>query len=71
MDNIAAAVVVLGALFVLAVAARWNRPKGREQVEQDERRAIERQGVILAEGARLQQVTNPQEVADEVNKAFK
>lgn len=71
MDNITAAVVVLGALFVLAVSARWNRPKGREQVEQDERRAIERQGVILAEGARLQQVTNPQEVADEVNKAFK
>lgn len=69
MGEFAVGVVVLGFLALLSLAGR--RPKDRDKAEQDERKAIERQGAIRAEGARLAEPKTPKEVADEVNKAFR
>ena len=69
MGEVAIGIAVLGILALLSLAGR--RPKDREKAEQDEKKAIERQGVILAEGARLAEPKTTKEVADEVNKAFR
>lgn len=70
MGDVTAGIAVLGVLFVLAIASRWGRPKDRIRAEQDERAAIERQGAILADQAKLREARTPQEIADEVNRSF-
>lgn len=71
MGEFTAGIVVLGTLFVLAVVSRWGRPKDRVDMEQDEKRAIEKQGELLAAQEELHKPKTMHEVADEFNKTFK
>lgn len=71
MDSIAAGVVVLGALIIMSLASRWAKPVDRVKAEEDEKRAIERQGELHAAQAELHKPKTMGEVADEFNKTFK
>lgn len=69
MGDIFAGLVVAGILLTYALLGR-KQAAARYHYEEQEKRAIERQGELLARKAELEKPHTDQEAADEVNRAF-
>jgi hypothetical protein len=69
VGDILAGIVVAGILLTYALLGR-RQTATRSHYEEQEKRAIERQGELLARQAELAKPHTDQEAADEVNRAF-
>lgn len=68
MGDILTGVLVAGILLTYALMRR--RPDPRDEIVKEERRAIEKQGEILAKQDALRKPHTPQEAADAINEIF-